>query len=91
MKRKNVEEFPDSTNLYLVNLARDVDEAQLHADFGKFGAVLSVRIMRDTTGATSGAYAGFVLFGSRAHATEAMYASRYLSLAHSPRCASHAL
>lgn len=75
MKRKNAEEYPDSTNLYLVNLAREVDEAQLRADFGKFGRVVSVRILRDAVGAVSGAHAGFVLFDSRAHAAEAMYTS----------------
>lgn len=55
---------PYTTNLYVGNLAPDVDEEILKREFGRFGAVASVKIMwpRDDDQRRRGRNCGFVAF-----------------------------
>lgn len=55
---------PATTNLYVGNLAHDVDEEILKVEFGRFGAIGSVKIMwpRDEEQRAKGRNCGFVAF-----------------------------
>lgn len=55
---------PFTTNLYVGNLAPDVDEEILKREFGRFGPIASVKIMwpRDEEQRRRGSNCGFVAF-----------------------------
>ena len=55
---------PYTTNLYVGNLAPDVDEEVLKKEFGRFGPIASVKIMwpRDDDQRRRGRNSGFVAF-----------------------------
>ncbi|MEW5308379.1 MAG: hypothetical protein WDW38_000347 [Sanguina aurantia] len=64
---------PATTNLYVGNLAHDVDEEILKVEFGRFGAIGSVKIMwpRDEEQRAKGRNCGFVAFMRREDAEKA--------------------
>ncbi|KAK9824009.1 hypothetical protein WJX72_006933 [[Myrmecia] bisecta] len=64
---------PFTTNLYVGNLAPDVDEEVLKKEFGRFGAIASVKIMwpRDDDQRRRGRNCGFVAFMTREAAQKA--------------------
>eukprot|EP00916_Digyalum_oweni_P014356 GHVL01023585.1.p1 GENE.GHVL01023585.1~~GHVL01023585.1.p1 ORF type:complete len:1053 (+),score=208.92 GHVL01023585.1:244-3402(+) len=64
----------DSTNLYLGNLSCDVTEEFLCQEFGKFGQIMSVKIMypRSEEERLRGRHCGFVAFAEREPAESAM-------------------
>ncbi|CAD7701765.1 unnamed protein product [Ostreobium quekettii] len=64
---------PYTTNLYVGNLAPDVDEDILKKEFGRFGAIASVKIMwpRDEDQRRRGRNCGFVAFMRREDAQRA--------------------
>lgn len=59
-------------NLYIKNLADDCDDEKLTAEFAKFGAITSAKIMRDSANKSKGF--GFVCFSSQEEATKAVTA-----------------
>uniref|UniRef100_A0A6S8KMZ3 U2 snRNP-associated SURP motif-containing protein n=2 Tax=Dunaliella TaxID=3044 RepID=A0A6S8KMZ3_DUNTE len=67
---------PYTTNLYVGNLAPDVDEPVLVKEFGRFGAIGSVKVMwpRDEEQRRKGRNCGFVAFMKREDAARALEA-----------------
>ena len=68
------ERDPYSTNLYLGNLPREIDEDMLLGEFAKFGPVASVKIMWPREGEENrlrSALSGFVAFMTRSSAEKA--------------------
>ncbi|EFJ48766.1 hypothetical protein VOLCADRAFT_104604 [Volvox carteri f. nagariensis] len=65
---------PFTTNLYVGNLAPEVDEEVLKIEFGRFGAIASVKVMwpRDEEQRRKGRNCGFVAFMRRDDAETAM-------------------
>lgn len=55
---------PSTTNLYVGNLAQDIDEDILRREFSRFGTIASVKIMwpRDEEQLKRGSNIGFVAF-----------------------------
>jgi len=58
-------------NLYVKNLSDDWDDERLRAEFGKFGAIQSARIARDSTTKRPRGF-GFVCFTQQDEATKAV-------------------
>lgn len=71
-----------TTNLFVGNLAPDVDESMLMREFGRFGPIGSVKIMwpRDEDQRRRGRNTGFVAFMRRADADQAKNALDGVSL-----------
>lgn len=68
---KPVQQKYQGVNLYVKNLADDVDDELLKREFAKYGQITSAKVMRDEhTGASKGF--GFVCFTSPEEATEAV-------------------
>ncbi|GFH30523.1 uncharacterized protein HaLaN_29395, partial [Haematococcus lacustris] len=67
---------PYTTNLYIGNMAADVDEQVLLKEFGRFGAIGSVKVMwpRDEEQRRKGRNCGFVAFMKRDDAARAIQA-----------------
>ncbi|KAG2440272.1 hypothetical protein HXX76_004384 [Chlamydomonas incerta] len=65
---------PFTTNLYVGNLAQETDEEVLKREFGRFGAIASVKVMwpRDEEQRRKGRNCGFVAFMKRDDAEMAM-------------------
>ena len=57
-------------NLFVKNLADDMDDAKLTAEFSKYGQITSAKIMRDPAGKSRGF--GFVCFSAPEEATKAV-------------------
>ncbi len=58
-------------NLYVKNLADDVDDEKLRAEFAPFGTITSARVMRDPTNGRSKGF-GFVCYSLPEEATKAV-------------------
>lgn len=58
-------------NLYVKNLADDVDDERLRAEFAPFGTITSARVMRDPTNGRSKGF-GFVCYSLPEEATKAV-------------------
>eukprot|EP01138_Halocafeteria_seosinensis_P000255 gb/GECG01000261.1/.p1 GENE.gb/GECG01000261.1/~~gb/GECG01000261.1/.p1 ORF type:complete len:1036 (+),score=168.71 gb/GECG01000261.1/:1-3108(+) len=65
---------PNSTNIYVGNLAPTVTEEYLSKKFGKFGELISVKVMwpRNEEEKARGRNTGFVAFNTREQAVDAM-------------------
>ena len=65
---------PNTTNVYVGNLATTLDEHTLKLAFGKFGPIASIKIMwpREDDQRTSGRMSGFVAYMARQSAEEAL-------------------
>ena len=65
---------PNTTNLYVGNLATTLDEHTLKLAFGKYGPIASIKIMwpRDDDQRTCGRRSGFVAYMARQSAEEAL-------------------
>ena len=68
-KKQKMEEERRSRNLFVKNLAFDVDSDRLRAAFRPFGFIHSAKVMTSGTGQSRGF--GFVCFGTRAEAETA--------------------
>lgn len=61
-----------NANLFVKNIDRNVDERNLYTAFGEFGKILSLKINRDSSGASKGY--GYVQFESDSSADNALVA-----------------
>jgi len=57
-------------NLYIKNLADDIDDERLHTEFAKYGSITSAKVMRDANNNSRGF--GFVCFSNPEESTKAV-------------------
>ena len=72
IKREKAAAYIPGTNLYVKNLADDVTDEVLRAEFGRFGDITSAKVMHDRENAARSRGFGFVCFSAVDAATKAV-------------------